>query len=84
MSEPTAPPPEPWLRMTITPEPTGDEGEAIVAAIATYLTVQQRAQPSAPVREPSSRWLIAGRREAVRGRAGSPRSGWGRERAGWP
>ena len=69
--------------MSISPEPTGDEGEALIAAISAYLAVQS---VGTPVAEPIARaepWPSAGRRAAVRGRAGAPPMGWGRARIGW-
>lgn len=74
----------PWLRMTIHPEPGGDEGEALISAISAYLALHRNAAAEAlPPAPPASRWQTAGRRTAIRGIAKSPRMGWGREGAGW-
>jgi hypothetical protein len=74
---------EPWLRLQITPEPTPEEREALVAALSVYLANQPRNAPDEEAAVPSSRWLVAGRRAAVRGLKGGSPMGWGRERDGW-
>ena len=73
----------PLLRLTITPEPTGDEGEALIAAIVVYLSAN--APVDMTIEEPPapSRWAAAGKRSAVRGVNVNSQLGWGRRRAGW-
>jgi hypothetical protein len=72
-----------WLTLSISPEPTGDEGEALIAAISAYLAVQPVGTPAAGRVAEVDPWASAGRRAAVRGRTGAPPMGWGRARTGW-
>jgi hypothetical protein len=60
--------PGPDLVLSITPEPTADERDAVVAALTILFL-----EPSAPVagpatREMPSRWARAGREAALRSR----------------
>jgi hypothetical protein len=73
----------PWLRLTISPEPYGDEGEALVAAIAAFLAFETTEFAVDEPEVPASRWLTAGRRESIQGRAGAAGMGWARVRPGW-
>jgi hypothetical protein len=72
----------PWLRMKISPEPTADEGEALIAAISAYAAAQAK-PPVTEQAPPASHWSAVGRHEAVRGKKGAPPMGWGRQRIGW-
>ena len=66
------------LRITITPEPTEDERDAVVAALTVLLLADE---PAPEVRSPPpSRWTRTGRIEALRGIHGHPDRGWGRDR----
>jgi hypothetical protein len=73
--------PGPLLRLTITPAPTPEERDAIVAAIA----VLAAGAPASPERDDAgrSRWVEAGRRAASAGRVKGSRLGWGRPATGW-
>jgi hypothetical protein len=69
------------LEFTIWPEPEGDEGEALIAALTLYLTQAQK-PASDPLEEASvSRWAMAGRRTALLGQNKGPHTGWGRSKA---
>jgi hypothetical protein len=72
---------EPVIRIEVTPEPSPDEADALVAAIAVYLSagVEQTVEPAAPV---VSRWVIEGRRTAMSGLQSGSNQGWGRGRPG--
>jgi len=72
-------PPTRWplgkgISVEIRPEPTQEEREAIVSALrlAVFRVGQGAAAPA------QSAWALAGRREALLGRDGGPRAGWGR------
>jgi len=69
---------EPVVRLTIAPEPSADERDAVVAALMAVLTVSGASVAAAeePIRV--SRWARAGRLAAVRGIGGGARQGWGR------
>jgi hypothetical protein len=66
--------------ITIQPEPSADERDAVVAAVLA-LAVAQAAPQAAPVETPS-RWAQAGRWEAIRRRADVAR-GWGNQQELW-
>lgn len=70
----------PALRLTFTPQPTADERDAIIAALAVALLDASADVPDAP-NPPISRWHREGRRTSMRGgaaaAAGAAR-GWGR------
>lgn len=68
------------VRLTIQPEPSADERDAVVAAVLA-LAVAQAAPRAAPVATPS-RWAQAGRWEAIRRRADVAR-GWGNQQELW-
>ncbi|MCC6791772.1 MAG: hypothetical protein IT336_08810 [Thermomicrobiales bacterium] len=74
--------PEAARRVTVKPEPSADEAEAIAAAIAIYLSGRVEG-PSIEVAPPASRWQAAGRRAARRGLGSGSDRGWGRPAAGW-
>lgn len=73
-----------WLHLAIAPEPTGDEGEALIAAISVYLAASAQSESTNETKPAVSRWAAAGRREAIGGIAKSQGMGWGKGRAGWP
>ena len=65
----------------IWPEPSPAEREAILIALGHMLDSARRDEPKQP-----SAWALAGRREALLGRRGGSREGWGRasdRHAGW-
>ncbi len=66
------------LIFSISPEPSGDEGEALIAAITVYLARRSRMQAPSSQKPVVSRWLTAGRKQSVRALAKSPEMGWGR------
>jgi hypothetical protein len=69
------------LGFTIWPEPEGDEGEALIAALSLYITQAQK-PASDPLEEASvSRWAMVGRRTALLGKHKDPHTGWGRSKA---
>jgi len=72
------------LRFTIAPEPKGDEGEALIAAITVYLSVTNQHVAIDGETSPVSRWGSAGRRSGNRGLDDEKQMGWGRRGAGWP
>ena len=66
------------LRLTIQPEPTDDERDAVVAALMALLA-ERSAVPASVAGQPvTSRWKQIGRLESVRRLSGSPTRGWGR------
>jgi Acyl-CoA carboxylase epsilon subunit len=67
----------PAWRIVVRPEPTEDELAAVVAALAVLSGEPPAASPEQNPAE-RGRWAAAGRREALRGLAGGPASGWGR------
>lgn len=75
---------EPLLRFTITPEPEGDEGEALIAAITIYLSATNQPEIIAGETPNVSRWGSAGKRSGIRGLYDEKQMGWGRRSAGWP
>jgi hypothetical protein len=64
------------IHITITPEPTDDERDAVVAALSVLLLALEPAPAPAPT--PISRWARTGRIEAMRGIDRRPERGWGR------
>lgn len=72
---------QPALRIDITPAPTADERDAIVAALAV-LTMARTAAGEVAVAAPST-WALTARREATRSQSSASASGWGRTRPGW-
>lgn len=74
----------PPLRFTITPEPEGDEGEALIAAITVYLSATAHSTSMDAEVDSVSRWGAAGRRSGIRGLDDEKQMGWGRRSAGWP
>jgi hypothetical protein len=67
---------EPTLKITISPEPTVDERDAVVAALAVLLLADE---PAPEVQTaPMSRWARAGRVEAMGSIERRPDRGWGR------
>jgi hypothetical protein len=71
---------EPVIRIEVTPEPSPDEADALVAAISVYLeaSVEEEVEPVPRV----SHWVMAGRRTAMSGLQGGSEQGWGRGRPG--
>ena len=61
--------------LTIVPEPSGTERDAIVAAL-TVLALRRRVAEPAGSSDPVSRWRVVARREAVR--VGRGDAGWRR------
>lgn len=74
---------QPWLHFDVTPEPTPEEREALVAALSVYFASKAEAAGEREPASPISRWAAAGRREAIQGRRGGSAMGWGRPRPGW-
>lgn len=68
----------PALKIEISPEPTADERDAVVAALTVLLLTEDPAPRVHPA--PTSRWARAGRVEAMRGIEHRPERGWGRIR----
>ncbi len=71
----------PRIELTIRPEPTADERDAVAAVIA-ILSTAAPGNESSPV-QTLSPWTLAGRRGALRGRETGARRGWGRAAPGW-
>ena len=66
---------EPTLKITISPEPTADERDAVVAALSVLLLAKE---PTPEVRPPTSNWAQAGRIEAMGGIDRRPERRWAR------
>jgi len=58
----------PDLRIEISPMPTEDERDALVAALATVLTAATLVAPDVTDQTPPSRWAHAGRDAALAAR----------------
>jgi hypothetical protein len=71
---------EPELKLIVTPEPTDHEAAAIAAALSVVLLSQSSRSPEPAISETQSKWLVAGRREAISGLAKRSHLGWGRRR----
>jgi len=69
---------EPGLKVMISPEPTADERDAVVAALTVLLLADEPTLNIEP--PPTLRWARTGRIEAMRGINGHPDQGWGRTR----
>jgi hypothetical protein len=69
---------EPELKITISPEPTVDERDAVIAALSVVLLAQE---PAPEVRPATiSRWARAGRVAAMGGIMNGQNMGWGHKR----
>jgi hypothetical protein len=66
------------MRFTISPEPTDDERDAVVAALTVLLLAEESAQVTRPT--PLARWTRTGRLEAMRDLDRRADQGWGRAR----
>ena len=56
----------PWARLEVTPPPSADERDAIVAALSVLFQVRGRPANEAPAAtERVSRWKVTARQEAV-------------------
>lgn len=76
--------PEPWLTVKISPEPSEEERDALMAALTAYLVANSGGSESDLPAESVSHWTGASRRMAIRGIAKSVQMGWGRSGPGWP
>ncbi len=65
------------LRLSISPEPTPDERDAIVAALTTLLMAAANVAQKTDMQPPVSRWGHAGHIAAMGGITGSPVRDWG-------
>jgi len=65
------------LSLTISPEPTADERDSIVAALTTLLMAAANVAQKTDMQPLVSHWSHAGRIAAMGGITGGPVRGWG-------
>lgn len=69
-------------KLTFAPEPSITERDAVVAALNVLLALRGQAGREDVIETEAEPWLVAGRRESVRGLGGGPLVGWGKSHRG--